>query len=569
MVVSRKNLAGLPPRTEKGFSFPSHTQVARRSRLTFLLLFVATLLLTPLLILAGANQGYGQILAAIVALLALALVPWRPVFGLYLILTCAVVIEQEPLIASPIGTDHLNIFFWPAKFQGLPERPIGFFILAVLFVVIFAGLLFRRRPLFGGPLYYPFVVFLACIAMGALHGMTSGGDFRIIVLEVRPFWYLFITYILAFNIVSDVKHVRNIIWITILGSAIKGVQGVFIVYHYLGGQISGHNEIMAHEQSFFFVLVLLLLVMLFLFRFQRGLFIAILVSLPCLMLALVANNRRADYVALFIGIGVVWVMAILLKPESRRWLVPVLMVCVIFGTVYVVAFQHSSSAFATPARAVISVFIPNAADERDAASNAYRKIENYDLKYTAAQSPILGYGFGKPFLQPIVLPNVVELDPYYLYIPHNNILWVWMRLGPVGFGALWYLVGAIIISGCIIARRLKNPELRFFAVFAVAVMVMEVILAYSDYQFFFYRNMIFCGIVIGVLLKLPAIERAANGEPATPIIDLARDDTQAEVSPRRRPRAFVPRVLTAPVPAASMQGLGTEARGRRTRWQET
>ena len=94
----------------------------------------------------------------------------------------------------------------------------------------------------------------------------------------------------------------TIIWITVIGTAIKGVQGVFIVYTYLGGKIEGHNEIMAHEQSFFFVLVLLLLVMMLLHRFQRGLFIAILFSLPCLLLALVANNRRADYVALLLGI---------------------------------------------------------------------------------------------------------------------------------------------------------------------------------------------------------------------------------------------------------------------------
>ena len=104
-----------------------------------------------------------------------------------------------------------------------------------------------------------------------LHGIASGGDFKIIVLEVRPFWYLFVSYILAYNVVTEVKHVRNIIWITVIGTAIKGVQGVYIVYTYLGGQIEGHNEIMAHEQSFFFVLVLLLLlVMMLLHRFQRA-----------------------------------------------------------------------------------------------------------------------------------------------------------------------------------------------------------------------------------------------------------------------------------------------------------
>ena len=309
--------------------------------------------------------------------------------------------SRSRLLSTPIGTHRLYIFYRPTKFQGLPERPIGFFILAVLFFIVATRLMFRKRVLYGGKLFYPFLFFLGCVAFGALHGIASGGDFRIIVLEVRPFWYLFVSYILAYNVVTEVKHVRTIIWITVIGTAIKGIQGVYIVYAFLGGKIEGHNEIMAHEQSFFFVLVLLLLVMMLLHRFQRGLFIAILVSLPCLLLALVANNRRADYVALLLGIGVAWVLVILVKPASRRRLIPVLAICLVLGAGYVLAFQKSDGALASPARAVISVFNPNATDERDAASNAYRVIENYDLKKTESQSPILGYGFGKPFLQPI------------------------------------------------------------------------------------------------------------------------------------------------------------------------
>jgi O-antigen ligase len=219
-----------------------------------------------------------------------------------------------------------------------------------------------------------------------------------------------------------------------------------------------------------------------------------------------------------------------------------LVICLILGAGYVVAFQNSSGALGEPARAVVSIFNPDSSDERDAASNAYRIIENYDLRYTASQSPLLGWGFGKPFLQPIVLPNVVDLDPYYLYIPHNNVLWMWMRLGPVGFAALWYLIGSAVVSGCLIARQLKNQELRFFAVFAIAALVMEVILAYGDYQFFFYRNMIFVGVILGVLMKLPAIEHASLGKPGEWDGDLTASAPQkpSRLAPRLRARGPLP-----------------------------
>jgi hypothetical protein len=102
-----------------------------------------------------------------------------------------------------------------------------------------------------------------------------------------------------------------------------------------------------------------------------------------------------------------------------------------------------------------------------------------------------------------------------------------MRLGPLGYTALWYLIGTAIVSGCLIAKRLKNPELQLFAVFAVAALIMEVIVAYSDYQFFFYRNAIYIGIVLGVLFKLPAIARAESPEES------AEPDFGGETSERK------------------------------------
>ena len=461
--------------------------------------------LAPLLMLGGASAGFTTMLALLAGVVLVALMWWRPVFGMYVIVLCAVVIEQEPLPYN-IGTDHLYIFYWPVQLQGLPERPIGFLLLFILLVFIFHRLASRQRVLRGGALLAPLLFLLACVALGVARGMTSGGDFRIIVLEVRPFWYLFISYLLAYNLVTEKRHVRNLLWIAILGTGIKALQGVYIVMGPLHGHVQGQNEIMAHEQSFFFVLILLLIVLFCLHRNYWPQLIACLVILPFLAVALIANNRRADYTAFALGAVVAWLLVIAVKPQARKALISGLAFCAILGGVYILAFQHVGGALGEPARAVISVIHPSVADQRDTASNLYRYIEDYDLKYTELQSPITGYGFGKPFLQPLLLPNVLDLDPYYLFIPHNNVLWIWMRLGPLGFLALWYLVGAAIIRGSLIARRLKDPMLQRMAIFVVATTFMEIVVAYGDYQFFFYRNIIFIGILFGILMKLPSMD---------------------------------------------------------------
>lgn len=87
-----------------------------------------------------------------------------------------------------------------------------------------------------------------------------------------------------------------------------------------------------------------------------------------------------------------------------------------------------------------------------------------------------------------------------------------MRLGAIGFFALLYLLGVMIVRGCLIARRLQDPYLQLVSIYIVAVILMEVILASADYQLFAFRNVIYLGLLAGILVKLPILsqEKRAN-----------------------------------------------------------
>ncbi|HZR40565.1 MAG TPA: O-antigen ligase family protein, partial [Ktedonobacteraceae bacterium] len=337
-------------------------------------------------------------------------------------------------------------------------------------------------------------------------------------VEVRPFWYLFLSYLLAYNLITSKRQLRAFFWIVILGAGVKSFQGLYIFLIVLKGSIQGQNELMAHEESFFFVALILLLILFFLHhRYKPQLYVTLLL-LPGVLVSLVANNRRTDYIALLVGVMVAWALLFVLKPRMRLGLVAGLVICGMFLAGYVLAFAHSSGSLAAPARAILSIINPASADARDAASNLYRVVENYDLKFTVKQSPLIGMGFGLPFLQPIALPNISGLDQYYLFVPHNTIYWVWMRLGAIGFMALWYLFGSIIVRGCLIVRQIKDPYLQVVAIYIVAVTFMEVVVAFADYQLFFYRNVIYLGLLAGILVKLPLLDK----EKETPVHETAR-----------------------------------------------
>jgi hypothetical protein len=502
----------LPDSPAKHVSAPGWlTRALHNDRLLYALTVAVAIGATSLLVLGENALGLDILVSLLAALSALVAVMFRPIAGLYCLVGAVILVEQEN-IATPILTDQLYIFHWTPQLEGLFERPLGFFLLVLFLVVIGRNLAHRRPLLQGGALLLPFLAFLLCIAVGVAHGLASGGTFRIIVLEIRPFVYLFESYLLAYNLVTRVQHVRTILWIVIIGTGVKSLQGVYLIVVALHGHLSGQNEIMAHEQSFFFVALLLLVVIFCLHHAYRPQLYVALLFVPTTLLALIANNRRADYFALLVGILVAWLLVAIVKPQVRTRLVTALCICLLLGTSYVLLFSHTGGALGKPARSVISVVSPDPTDVRDAASNQYRIDEELDLRATLKLNPLLGFGFGKQFLQPITLPNIIDLDPYYLYVPHNTLYWVWMRLGLVGFAAFWYLIGSLLVRGILILRELQDLYLQMTAILCIALVVMEVIVAYADYQLFKYRTIIFLGVLAGILLKLPSVDATSQQE---------------------------------------------------------
>jgi hypothetical protein len=488
------------------------TFIAMRKRndlVLFIVLFFTLLGLTPLIVLAGVTFGISLLLGVLGAtILAAAIVRW-PTLGLYIVAGCAFLVEQEPL-ATPVLTDHVYIFYWPSQLEGFIERPIGLIALFALSVWLTRRFVLRQPLLRGGKLLFPFLLYMLCVVGGALYGLASGGTLKVIVVEVRPFWYMFVAYLLAYNFVTQKKDIRSFFWLVIVSAGFKALQGLYIYLVAFHGDLQGHDTIMSHEESFFFAALLLLVVIFCLHHRYRPQLIAALCIAPAVIISMIANHRRTDYIALLVGIGVAWVLIFRVKPKVRIPLLVGMITCVVLATGYIIAFQHGTGTISEPARAIMSIFQPSVSDTRDSTSNQYRLMEDNDLKYTATQYPF-GLGLGKAFLQPepltSIFPGIASVDPYYNYVPHNTIYWIWVDLGVIGYFALWFLIGTIIIWGSITTRRLHDPYLQVVAIYIVAVTMMEVVVAFADYQLFFYRNVIYLGLLCGILAKLPMLDQ--------------------------------------------------------------
>lgn len=481
----------------------------RKDRKLFIAVCSIVVCLTPLVVLASINLGLSLLLGILAAMVIATMIARWPQTGFYVITGCVVFIDQAPL-SVPVFTDHLYVYYWPPALEGLIERPIGFLFLFLLFVLISRRLVERTQLLKGGGLIVPFLLFLFCLVGGTVYGYLTGGNFRIIVIELRPFVYLFECYLIAYNLVTRKSQVRAFFWFVIVGAGVKALQGIYI-YIRLHGQL-GDSTLMSHEESFFFIGLLMLVILLSLHYHFRPQLIAGLLVLPVVVVTLVLNDRRADYVAFVAGLGAAWFLVFIIRSQARKMLAIVLLVSLVLGGGYIALFANSTSAFALPAHGFVAVFHPDPTDTRDINSNQYRIDENYDLIYTIQRDNfLLGLGFGKPYLEPIPLTTLFQTinasDMYYNYVPHNNIYWVWMRLGAIGFLAFWYLIGSILVRGSLIARQLRDPYLQLIAIYTLSMTMAEIIVAYADYQLFFYRNMIYIGLLTGILMKLPELDK--------------------------------------------------------------
>jgi hypothetical protein len=63
-----------------------------------------------------------------------------------------------------------------------------------------------------------------------------------------------------------------------------------------------------------------------------------------------------------------------------------------------------------------------------------------------------------------------------------------------------------VIQGSLVMRRLKDPFFQALAGMIIALVVMQVVIAYADLQLTFYRNMIYLGVMLGILMRLDRID---------------------------------------------------------------
>jgi O-antigen ligase len=181
-------------------------------------------------------------------------------------------------------------------------------------------------------------------------------------------------------------------------------------------------------------------------------------------------------VALFVGVAA---LTIVLYNKRRRMFWFFTPAAVVVSVGYVAATWNARGALGLPALAVKSVLFPDQLGAADRGSSLYRDIEAYDLWFTIQQQKVLGVGFGQKFLHPVALPDISFFE-FWEYVPHNSVLWIWLKTGFLGFVAMLFLFGRAVQLGARSVFRVRSPEQTAIVVAGLAYVVMFLVFAYVD-----------------------------------------------------------------------------------------
>lgn len=459
----------------------------------------------------GALLATGMIAIMPVAILALCLgavafgALWRnPVLGLYTALFAALFIEQFGIAGLDPLTAQTHYFETLSGFSPVPvPLSAADLTLYLTLAAILLPALGRGGPAFEkGPLFGQAMFFLGTVLFSVVYGASRGAfNQKAAIAEARAFTYLVICYLLATNLLTTRKRLYAFVWCIILGSGLKGVQGInnYLTEKRLGVAL---EAITSHEDVLFFAAFLMLLATMVLYQGHgRQLRVMLYLLLP-LVFTLLATKRRIGFIVLAIGL----LIAGLSLLKGRRALLfkfgPLAVGLVI---VYFIVFWNAQGALGQPVRAFRSQL--GQGSERDRASNLWREAEKVNIAFNIKQSPILGLGFGQPYSFVVFQGNLDETGfVYWRYITHNAIFWVWMKMGLIGFIAFWYLLGSGIVLGMIVFRRLTDRYLQALALLGAGMIAMQIFFSYGDLGLTYSRNMIYVGCLLGMIVKLPALE---------------------------------------------------------------
>jgi O-antigen ligase len=353
-----------------------------------------------------------------------------------------------------------------------------------------------------GAMWTSIMVFTGFVFLGLFYGLSGAGhDTTVAVWEVRPLLYVSIVYVLITNLLTTGRQYERLFMCAVVGVVVQSLLSLQY-FNSLDPELRENlDSLTEHAASIHVDVVIIFVLAIWLLprcRPARRVWVSVAL-VPCVWMFVIAE-RRAAAIALMIGVLAV---AVLIYPRRRAAAVWFTLFAVVIGGLYTAAFWNSTGSIGFGAQAIKSVIAPGQLSAEDQSSDLYRQIEAYDLWYTIRSNELFGVGFGQKFLRPVALPDI-SFFVFWEYLPHNSILWIWMKMGVGGFMSMLFLIARTIHRGVRSAMRIQSLDLTSVVIASVVYVVMYTVYCYVDIGWDV-RSTVFLAMAIAICADLETL----------------------------------------------------------------
>ena len=195
------------------------------------------------------------------------------------------------------------------------------------------------------------------------------------------------------------------------------------------------------------------------------------------------------------------------------WTVPLTLV---FAGLLVAVTWNEPGGSGQFARSIRTISGQESASARDQSSDDYRKIELANVRLNIVNDPITGIGFGNAYTFYIPLADLSANWELYPYVPHNSVMWVWMKAGIFAFIALLSLFAAALMRSTQLALSLRPGPLKAAAFSFGAIVLMFLLFSWVDLGMVSVRALTLFGLALGGIVAVNAIAQQEESEAALP-----------------------------------------------------
>jgi len=319
---------------------------------------------------------------------------------------------------------------------------------------------------------------LVAVSVLVANGVRHGGDIQMAKSQVQFFVLLLLMSYLSAASLRGTRDYRILAKGIVAAACIKAAYALYVVQRFRQSYELANGELAfatSHGDSLLFAFAIVITVAQFgeqpSWRHGRWCVLA----LPLLIAGTAANNRRLAWVEIVAGL-LVFVL-ISRRTRLKRFFVHAMLLALpVFATYVAVGWNSTAKVFAP-----IHIFRSVSDSEIDP-STLYRETENYNLLATLRLSPLIGTGFGRPFVETVKMGDI-SFFKEYRYLPHNSILGLWAFTGAFGFTIL----SSPIVVGVYFAGRsyyaAQSAGQRVAAIMAIATVAIYLVHCWGDIGF--------------------------------------------------------------------------------------